>query len=260
MPIDPDEFAARRQSFGAAADDYDRTRPGYATDAVAWCLGPASTSPRTVVDLGAGTGKLTGVLLSLGHDVIAVEPDEAMRARLSRSWGHDRRLEVSAGSAEAIPVGDASVDAVVAGQAWHWFDDELVGAECARVLRPGGVVAALWNTRDEEVDWVRAWSEAVEEGAHPTGRTLVAAEGGPRFGDGFDRREEATFRHVQRLTRDEVVLLASTRSYTISLPDDEREALLDDVRELVDTHPDLAGRDVVDLPYLVECYRAIRRG
>lgn len=260
MSIDPDEFAARKQSFGATADDYDRTRPDYIPDAVAWCLEPAGAPPRRVVDLGAGTGKLTRVLLALGHEVIAVEPDEAMRMRLVAALGDEERLAVSAGTAESIPVDDASVDAVVAGQAWHWFDEDVVAPECARVLRAGGVVAALWNTRDKDVDWVQAWSEAVEEGSHPTGRKLVAADGGPNFGAGFDDREDATFRYDQRLTRNEVVLLASTRSYTISLPDDERRVLLNDVRELVDTHPDLIGRDTVSLPYVVECYRAVRRG
>lgn len=259
MSIDPDEFIARKQSFGAAVDDYDRTRPDYAPDAVAWCLEPAGTAPLRVADVGAGTGKLTGVLLALGHEVVAIEPDEAMLSRLGERYGGDDRLAVANGAAEDLPLDDESVDAVVSGQAWHWFDQDLVAPEFARVLRPGGVVAAIWNTRDEEVDWVREWSEVVEEGAHPTGRKLVAAEGGPWFGDAFRAREDATFRHRHLLQRDDVVRLAASRSYTISLPPDRREALLDAVAELVTTHPDLVGREVVPVPYVVECHRAIRR-
>lgn len=259
MSIDPDEFAARKQSFGAAVDVYDRTRPDYVPVAIAWCLAPAGDPPLRVVDVGAGTGKLTAVLLALGHDVVAVEPDDEMRTRLGEVLGDDERLEVHAGTAEDLPLDDGSVDGVIAGQAWHWFDREVVGREFARILRPGGVAAAVWNTRDEDVDWVRAWSEAVEEGAHPTGRKLVAAAGGPDFGGGFAARDNTEFRHEQRLTREEVVLLAGSRSYTISLPDDRREALLASVRDLVDTHPDLVGRDLVSLPYVVECHRAVRR-
>lgn len=258
MSIDPDEFAARKQSFGDAVDAYDQTRPDYDLEAIAWCLEPAGEAPLRVVDVGAGTGKLTAVLLALGHEVVAVEPDEQMRGRLAEVLDVDEHLDVRDGTAEDLPLEDGSVDAVVAGQAWHWFDEDVVGAEFARVLRPGGVAAAVWNTRDEEVDWVRQWSERVEEGAHPTGRKLVSAEGGPSFGDDFADVEQAEFRHEQRLTREEVVLLAASRSYTISLPGGRREELLASVRDLVDSHPDLVGRDLVTLPYVAECHRAVR--
>lgn len=259
MSIDPDEFTARKQSFGAAVDDYDRTRPDYAPDAVAWCLEPAGTAPLRVADVGAGTGKLTGVLLALGHEVVAIEPDEAMLDRLRDHHGGDDRLTAAVGAAEALPLDDESVDVVVCGQAWHWFNEEVVGPEFARVLRPGGVAAAVWNTRDEDVDWVRAWSEVVEEGAHPTGRKLVAHVGGPQFGDAFHAPKHATFRHEHLLERDGVVRLAASRSYTISLPADRRAALLANVTRLVATHPDLVGLGVIPVPYVVECHRALRR-
>ncbi len=256
--MDPAEFATRKQSFGAAADVYDRTRPDYAGDAVAWCLDPAGQAPLRVADVGAGTGKLTAVLLALGHEVVAIEPDEAMLGRLRDRHGGDDRLSTATGAAEDLPLPDEAVDAVICGQAWHWFDEAVVGPEFARVLRPGGVAAAIWNTRDEQVDWVRAWSDVVEEGAHPTGRTLVASEGGPRFGPAFGPREDATFPHEHLLERDDVVRLAASRSYTISLTADRRVALLDAVADLVDSHPDLVGREVVRVPYVVECHRAVR--
>lgn len=142
MPIDPREFAARRQSFGAAAEVYDRTRPDYAAEAVAWCLEPAGLAPLRVADVGAGTGKLTAVVLALGHEVVAVEPDEDMLARLRGRLGGDDRLSTASGTAEDLPLPDEAVDAVVCRQAWHWFDEAVVGPEFARVLRPGGVAAA----------------------------------------------------------------------------------------------------------------------
>lgn len=266
--MDRDEFAARSQSFGAAVDVYDRTRPGYATDAVAWCLAPATgiepagadAGPAgavlRVADVGAGTGKLTAAVRALGHQVVAIEPDQDMLARLQTAFAADEDVEPLVGSVEDLPLADGMVDAVVVGQAWHWFDETRAAVEIARVLRPGGVVAAIWNSRDEDVEWVRAWSEVVEEGAHPTGRKLVAHQGGPAFGDAFESREDATFRHDHELTPDDVVALAASRSYTITLPEDRRAALLADVQRLVATHPDLAGRGTITLPYVVECHRA----
>src|SRR5262245_7074602 len=132
-------WAAQARSFGSVAEHYDRYRPTYAPEAVTWALGSA---PLRVADIGAGTGILSRVLHGLGHRVIAVEPDEHMRSRL-RSVTPD--VTVVAGTAEEIPLPDRSVDAVVAGQAYHWFDPDRANPQIARILRPGGVFAALWN-------------------------------------------------------------------------------------------------------------------
>jgi SAM-dependent methyltransferase len=135
-------------SFAAEADAYERGRPGYPAEAISWTLGPAE---RLVLDLGAGTGKLSRALTAAGHRVIAVEPLAPMRAQLvAAAPGAD----VRDGSAEAIRLPDAAVDAAVAGQAYHWFDPEPAHREIARVLRPGGVFAAIWNIRDASVPWV----------------------------------------------------------------------------------------------------------
>src|SRR4051795_3575728 len=136
-------------SFGAAAGAYAEQRPDYAQAAVRWALEPAP-GPR-VLDLGAGTGKLTATLVALGADVIAAEPDPAMLTELRRSLPAVRALP---GSAEAIPLPDASVDAVLAGNAMHWFDMAAAGPEIARVLAPGGILAGLWNVLDDQVEWV----------------------------------------------------------------------------------------------------------
>ena len=136
-------------SFGAAAGAYAAHRPDYAPAAVRWALEPAP-GPR-VLDLGSGTGKLTGTVVALGVEVIAVEPDPAMRAELRRALP---AVPILPGSAEAIPLPDASVDAVLVGNALHWFDMALAGPEMARVLTPGGVLAGLWNVLDDRVDWI----------------------------------------------------------------------------------------------------------
>lgn len=256
--MDDQEFAARRQAFGRAVEDYDRARPGYPAEAVHWCVGEPDR-PIRVVDLGAGTGKLTEVVLDAGHEVVAVEPDDAMRDRLAERLAGRAGLHVVAGTAEDVPLPAAAADAVVAGQAWHWFDQAVAGPQLARIVRPGGTVAAVWNSRDEDVDWVRAWSVLVEEGAHPTGRGLLVDEAGPDFGAGFGPREDAVFHHEQVLAPGELVTLAASRSYTIALPEDRRRALLERVAELVANHPDLAGRDEVGLPYRVDAHRAVRR-
>ena len=144
-------------SFGAAAAAYAEHRPGYAEAAVRWALEPVrDRRPVRVADLGAGTGKLTATLAGLGAEVTAVEPDPQMLAELRRAMP-----EVSSvpGSAEAIPLPDASLDAVLAGQAMHWFDMDRALPEIARVLRPGGVLAGLWNVDDDRVGWVAELAE-----------------------------------------------------------------------------------------------------
>ena len=144
--MDEQRWRERAGSFGAAAEVYDRSRPSYPVEAVRWAL---PQDARRVLDLGAGTGKLTAVLLDLGLDVVAVEPSAEMRARIPA------RAEVLDGSAERIPLPDGSVDAVLAAQAFHWFDLDVALPEIARVLRPGGTLGVLWNERDESVEWVR---------------------------------------------------------------------------------------------------------
>ena len=144
-----DERQVYGSSFGAAAAAYAEHRPDYAQAAVRWALEPAPGL--RVLDLGAGTGKLTATLVALGAEVIAVEPDPAMLTELGRTVPTARALS---GSAEAIPLPDASVDAVLAGNAMHWFDMAVAGPEIARVLAPGGILAGLWNVMDDGVEWV----------------------------------------------------------------------------------------------------------
>src|SRR3954469_20179657 len=146
-----------RLSFGSVADIYERARPLYAPEALEWLRGRLPL--RRVVDVGAGTGKLSRQLAALGTDVVAVEPDEAMRAVFARVLPE---IELLAGSAEELPLPDGSVDAVTAAQAFHWFDLERALPELHRVIRPGGGIAVLWNEWDDDDARIHALNEIVK--------------------------------------------------------------------------------------------------
>lgn len=179
----------RARSFGAAAADYHRARTGYTVEDVTWALGlddapaPGDAAPveierLQVLDLAAGTGRLTMALLAAGvGQVAAVEPDPGMRAEFGARVG-TAGVTLHDGTAEAIPLPDASVDAVVVGSAFHWFDPERAMPQIARVLRPGGWLTALWTHPDEQVDWVRAYRGAgraeLATNADPAGAGVAA--------------------------------------------------------------------------------------
>ena len=247
MPGDPRNAAQRRRqasSFGAAAAAYERGRPPYPAEAVDWLL-PEGAS--RVLDLGAGTGKLTRQLCDRGLDVIAVEPSEGMRAQLARAVPG---AAVHAGSAEEIPLPDRSVDAVLVAQAWQWVDRSRAVPEVARVLVPGGRLGLVWNIRDEREDWVAELGLILRDpgGQQRQDRGII----GPPFGPVEHRAVEWT----HRLSRDELIDLAASRSYVITMPDEQRAEVLAQVRHLASTHPALAGSDELVLPYVTECYRA----
>ncbi|MCF4121764.1 methyltransferase domain-containing protein [Antribacter sp. KLBMP9083] len=248
--LDPYSLADRAASFEHGADVYAAVRPSYPGDAVSWLL--PQGSPR-VLDLAAGTGKLTALLADRRLDVVAVEPSESMLGHLRATLPG---VTAMVGTAEEIPLPDGSVDAVLVAQAWHWFRQPAASAEIARVLRPGGHLGIVWNTRDDAVDWVARFGEILHRG-DSLEPTSAAARVGP-LGDAFGPLGTATFRWVDRITTASLRPLAASRSYLISLPEAARDALLAEVDELVATHPDLADQDVVGLPYVTECYRAVR--
>ena len=233
---------AQRLSFGPAASLYDRVRPRYPLDALRWMLGE---TPLRVVDLGAGTGILTRQLIELGHEVTPVEPDPGMRARLDESVAAPLAVE---GSAEKIPLPDGSVDAVVAGQAYHWFKPDLAHEEIARVLRPGGVFSPVWNIRDDREPWLARLSELLEEGG--------PEEGPSSFGDRFGPVEMGVFATVRMCTTELLVDLVRSRSYYLTASPQRKEEIDRSVRGLVADHPDLAGKPEFPLPYVTEAYKA----
>lgn len=242
------DIERRRLSFGGSADLYERYRPDYPSAAIAWLVGPR---PLRVLDVGAGTGKLSRALLAAGHDVVAVEPDPGMRAAFARSVPG---AEVLAGSAEQIPVEHATFDAVAAGQSYHWFDEHLALPELARVLRPGGRLGAVWNVRDEAMPWVAELGRVLR-GADGTGN-YGADEHADSFGPLFGPVERAEFPHVQALDVAGLVGLAASRSYAITLAPPDRERLLAEV-ERIGRAAEAGGR--VSLPYRTVCLRASLR-
>jgi len=247
--MDRDRHAAHAASFTHHADEYAAVRPGYPAAAVD-LLVPAGAVD--ALDLAAGTGKLTESLVARGLHVVAVEPADGMREQLVARLP---QVDVHAGTAERIPLPDASVDVVTVAQAWHWFDEPAAAAEVARVLRPGGTLGIVWNDRDEDVPWVGAYGALLHEAAGPQ----LARGTHPTLGPAFTEvvRTDVRWDHV--VTPEDLVRLAGTRSYAIVLPPDERAALLDRVRTLVTTHPDVAGLDRVPVPYTTRVYTA-RRG
>jgi SAM-dependent methyltransferase len=234
-------------SFGQAAAHYNSIRPTYPLDAVRWALGSAIGG--TVVDLGAGTGLLTRVVRALEPtSVIPVEPDPKMREQLAATTPGVTPL---AGSAESIPCADGSVDGVVAGQAYHWFDHERAHVEIARVVRSGGVFAPIWNIRDETVDWVAEYSELIDESQQEQHSGYLED---PDFGAGFGPVEQERFTHSVTMDADKLVALLASRSYYLTATPGHRAKLTDSVRALAARLP-----STFDLPYLTICYRAIRK-
>jgi SAM-dependent methyltransferase len=227
------------RSFGQNVGDYERGRPGYPDEAVDWIV--AQTAPRAVVDVGAGTGKFTASLVARGLEVTAVDPDAAMLERLSANFPAVAAL---AGAAESIPLPDASADLVTFAQAWHWVDVPAASTEVARVLRPHGALALVWNIRDPDVDWVAALGEVM--GASEAERYDSVY---PDVAAPLSVADYAEFRWENPLTRDELLAMVTSRSYVITMEPAEREALLGRLATLLDTHPDLAGRSVYRMPY-----------
>lgn len=239
-------IAARATAgFGAAAqaERYDRARPSYPSAALAVLAQGLGIGPgRRVLDLAAGTGKLTAQLAGLGAEVVAVEPLEAMRAVLAKRLP---AVEVRDGAAEAIPLPDASVDAVTVGQAFHWFDVPRALGEVARVLRPGGGLAMLWNDEDERVPWVAAMNHLMHDSQalpfDPDQDWSLVLGADARFGDVRATRYE----FGQAVTVDLLLELVASTSYIAAMAEADRAAQLAQVRELV------AGFDEpFDLPYV----------
>jgi len=258
--VEQTERLGHSSSFGAAAAAYAEHRPDYAQAAVCWAL-ESAPGPR-VLDLGAGTGKLTATLVALGAEVIAVEPDPAMLTELRRALPAVRALP---GGAEAIPLPDASVDAVLAGNALHWFDMAVAGPEIARVLAPGGILAGLWNVLDDRMDWVAglervsgsaaigprdtlsSWRAATAD-MHLPNTGLVARFGSP---------EQAEFPHGQRRTADSLVATIATRAGMLVMPEQQQEATLGRIRAFLASRPETAHGEFT-LPMLTGVLRVRR--
>ena len=240
---------AAARGFSRSADAYDRARPDYPPAAVAWLAERLGLRPgRTVVDLAAGTGKLTRPLAATGAVVVAIEPVAEMRARIGDAAA--RSLD---GTAEAVPLPDASADAVTVAQAFHWFDGPAALAEIHRVLRPGGALALVWNRRPLE-NPVHAAIERIvapyrgDAPAHRSGAWRAAFDATTLFGP----LEERTFAHSRPHDADALADRVGSTSFVAALDDGPRADVIAAVRAL-------AAEGPVELPYVCEVLMCDRR-
>jgi SAM-dependent methyltransferase len=244
--------AERARSFGSIATHYDRFRPAPPAEAVTWTL-PERCG--RAVDLGAGTGALTRQLVTRVAEVLALEPDARMRTVL--------RLRAPAAAVvgavgEALPLADATADVVMVSSAWHWMDPARAVPEVARVLRPGGVFGVMGNSPSSEVPWV---AEVLQRPPPPErGPESLRARYAAGLPDGapFGPPDTTVITWTAAMTRDELVGLAGTYSRVVTLPDDERQALLERVVEAARRHPALGREDRVAVPMRCRCWRAVR--
>jgi len=242
--------------FAKAADAYERARPGYPDAAVEWLVGRLNAGPDLVVDLAAGTGKMTRALVARGLNVVAIEPVEGMRAKLVAALPDVRAID---GTAETMPFEDHSVAAVVVAQAFHWFKHDDALREIHRVLRARGRLGIVWNVRDERVDWVARITDII---------LPYEGEGGvkiPRFRHGTWKRvldesplftpvADETMGFAETMTVERLVDRVESTSFIAALPQDERLKVDAQVRALAAEHPDLKGRETFEFPYVTEVY------
>ncbi|MEV5574271.1 class I SAM-dependent methyltransferase [Spirillospora sp. NPDC052269] len=253
FPESPEGLRARRAaSFGTNAAAYAAERPDYPVAAVRWALDRLPGRPARVLDLGAGTGKLTGVLLAEGIPagaITAVEPDPAMLAELRREHPGVTAIE---GTAEEIPLPDGSVDAILVGQAMHWFDTDRAYPEMHRVLRPGGVMGGFWNRDDAAVPWVAEMKRIARSG-------FAVEQGRPRGLPEhplFPNLEQTEFPHVQRRTPESMAATIGTHSHVLIMDAPEREVLLDRIVAHLRATPEIAGGEF-EHPLITLTIRAV---
>jgi SAM-dependent methyltransferase len=258
--LQDENTAVLRGAFGAVAGEYDRLRSGPSPDALDWMI-PADATD--ALEVGAGTGILTRLLVEGVAHVTAVEPDARMRAVLNTTTAG---TDVRAGVAEELPAESGSFDVVVAASAWHWVDERRAVPEVARVLRPGGRLALVWSGPDRSVDWMRSlWAggivfspeerDAVDQ--RRRGRHVVNLEAAGR--SPFHPQETSLFRWTKPMAREDLVDLAATYSVVITMDDGDREQHLDRMRRFLDGQEFLAGQAVIDVPMRAYCWRADKR-
>jgi SAM-dependent methyltransferase len=270
-PLSPETKAARASSFGGAATLYERYRPGPPVQAVEWVL---PQPVRTVVDLGAGTGALTRLLVGRADEVVAVEPDDRMRAVLAEAVPGARAV---AGRGEAIPLPDGSVDAVLASSSWHWMDTVPTLEEIARVLVPGGTVSAMWSGPDPDSGLV-AQAQALLSGgddANASGMGIdeqSQAELSAAMSDQnnliqaleippglpFDQPEHKVITWNVALNADELIGLLGTFSWVILMEDEARQRLFETARRVLGDALGVSGDVTVDVGYRAEVFKARR--
>jgi SAM-dependent methyltransferase len=250
VPVHP---SARNFDSAEAVSDYERGRPGYSPEVGKWLVEQLRLDQSsTIVDLGAGTGKMTRLLLACGARVIAVEPAGEMRRRLVEEAPE---ADARGGTAEAIPLEDSSADAVVVAQAFHWFANSSAVAEIHRVLRPDGRLGLVWNCRDAAQPLQRALTEVVEPfrkdtPTHSSGRWRMALDADSLFAP----VAEAHIPAVQELDHEAFLARATSISFVAALENRTRKAVEDQLRALVADEP-----EPIHLHYVTDCFVFARR-
>jgi len=249
---------AAARGFEIGTESYERGRPDYPAAALSYLMDELGVSPSScILDLAAGTGKLTRSLVAADAKVLAVEPVAGMRAKFSALLPHVRIVE---GRAEALPLPECSVDSVVVAQAFHWFDGGSALAEIHRVLKPGGKLALVWNVRNEACDWMFQLTKML----NPFERGTPQYRNG-RWREAFGRTNLFSplkleqFENPQRGTEKTVLDRVASISFVSILPEEERASLLSDVQHLISTHPMTAGRAEFEIPYRTDVYTCSRR-
>jgi SAM-dependent methyltransferase len=246
------------RSFDGVAAAYEFGRPRYEPHAIA-AIGKAAGGPR-LLDVGAGTGRLSGPLLQAGYDVVAIEPLDAMRAILARAIGPERALD---GRAEALPLPDASVDGAVCSDAWHWFDGARAAGELARVVRPGGGVVVCVSYPQGVGEQAPPWARELENVVNRLRRAVdhpffVHGSGRPDGLEGHPAFEEIRVRNepfVHHTDRERIVAHFASMSFVATLRDEPRSAVLGEIDAILVRH----GIDRVDVPYRAELWITRRR-
>ena len=250
---------AAADGYKTGADTYVRGRPDYPPQVADWLTGTLGlNADKTVIDLGAGTGKFTGRLVATGAQVIAVEPVPEMLEKLSAAFPDV--LAVS-GTAADLPLPNASVDVVVCAQAFHWFASPEALSEIARVLKPGGKLGLVWNLRDTAVSWVPKLDAIVNalEGDTPRYYTGAWRQAFPH--KAFGPLQARHFPHEHTGSPEDVIFnRVRSTSFIAALPQAQRDTVDAQMRALIESEPALKGKDVITVPYVTAAFVAVKGG
>lgn len=246
-----------QQGFSTQAATYAQGRPDYPRQLTGWLTEALQINAQsTVVDLGAGTGKFTRLLSTVAPTVIAVEPVAAMAAQLTKGMPD---VHLLTGTAEAIPLEDASADALVCAQSFHWFSTQAALREIHRVLKPGGCLGLIWNVRDESVDWVAAITAIITPYEGDTPRFHTGQWREAFTGEYFLAPQMSCFPYTHVGSPQEVIMdRFLSVSFIAALPADKKATVTEQLHTLIHTHPALRGRDTVAFPYQTQAYRCLR--